>query len=437
MTNFFAQIKPELWHEAHTSAGLKLIRDTAWRGFLDRGLPSSRDEAWHYTDLNKFLKQTPVPTVATGTAPQAGAPLAAWSGHVAVFLDGCFLHEQSRLPNGVNILSLDQALSHGFHDFSAEELIEHIRDRADRASEEHGGLIDLQQALMNRGVVLHVADSVQAGTLKLQLQWSTPAQATLGVSTHFMWLGANSSLTLIEESLNPANLTTTLWTHVDLAQSARLEYIRLQQNQPAAISLGLFSTRQQLQSELSAVCLLVGGHLARETWLVDHSGETASTKVSALLLGSAETQLDLRTVLNHEFVGGQSEQRVRLLAADQSRAIFNGKVVIAKDAQTVNTSQLTRGLLLSEKAEIDAKPQLEIYADNVKASHGASVGQMDEEELFYLRSRGLTRPQAEHLLGEGFAREAVSQITDSGLRATLENWLSGQMHNLIQPGELL
>lgn len=409
---------------------------TAWKNFLLRSLPTTANEAWHYTDLKKFLnpEQNAVQSIPSTSGEQG---ISVSSQAALTFIDGQFLADKSNVPASVTVTPLDVALAKGGRDLSAQNILTLLKARAERASAEHGGLIDLQQALLNGGALIQVPANVSAGAIKIQMQWSKVQQATLGSLTHLVILGSGAKLTLFEENQTGDQLTTTLWTHCELADNANLEYVRLQHNQPDGVSLNLISVQQAKNSQFSAVSLLAGGKLGRDTWTVDQVGEAADSKLKTLQLGYGKTQLDLRTAIHHQMPHGTSEQRARTVGADQSRVVFNGKIVIAKDAQLVNSSQLTQGLLLGERAEIDNKPQLEIYADNVKASHGATVGQMDQEELFYLQSRGLTLAQSQRMLGEGFARDVVGKVSDRSLRTGLEQWLSSRLMDLIESGMAL
>ncbi len=428
------RLQPESWRVQDAPEAVRLNGERAWADFIRRGLPGPGEEAWHYTDLKKFFPVEPKP-VSSGMVETNFRQATHGLGAVIQMVDGKWRNELSHLPEGIRVLSLEEALRKGFGEMSPADLVQVMRENADRADEDHGGLVEMQQALLSAGVVIHVSAALKQ-PLQIRMNWSPNAEPRLGAVTNLIWLDENSSLTVIEENWGENELATSLWTQAHLKAGSKLEFIRLQHNEDQALSLGLLSVRQDSSSEFSGVALMNGGKLLRETWSFDHDGPGAATRLNALQLGSGRTQLDFHTVVNHQMERGFSQQRVRALAADRCRAIFNGKIVISKDAQNIDSGQLTQGLLLSEAAEINIKPQLEIYADNVKANHGASVGQLNEEELFYLLSRGIRRPDAMRMLSEGFARDAVSKIAMPELRIQLENWLSSEMKDLIQEGAL-
>lgn len=406
-------------------------RQLHWDKFLREGLPSRKLESWHYTDLQKWVAG--LSRAAQGEAQ--GRPL----GHLSdqefhvVFSNGKYLSEQSRLPDGVELHSWADVIRRGgIGSLKVPALLDDFSFGFESLELELGGLAELHQSLFGDGYILRLADG-QKLTAPLHILYQWDDQATQSVAAHTNWisLGVGAQADVVEWYRGADNLVSSCWSVVDLGEGAKLELIRAQTHRATAVHLGLVFASLAKGAQFSGVLLDRGGALSRETWAISHYGESASSQLSALQLGEGRSHMDLRTVTQHNQPKGKSVQRSRALLAGPCRTVFNGKIVIAKDAQEVVASQMSQNIVMHDLAEADAKPELEIYADNVKANHGASVGQLNEEELFYLKSRGLPEKEARRLLAEGYAKDIVRDICNETLKRKMESWIQVQVDTLL------
>ncbi len=238
--------------------------------------------------------------------------------------------------------------------------------------------------------------------------------------------GANSQLTLVEEytSSGEASALVSTVTEFSLADGANVTSIRLNMEGENVQHIGATGVLQQRSSRFESHCVGFGGPLRRHDLQVRLEGEGAETKLNGVVVTQGKQHYDNHTSIDHVAAHCNSEETYRNIAADQSHAVFNGRIHIHQDAQKSNADMNNKNLLLSNGAEIDTKPELEIYADDVKCAHGATIGQLDETSVFYLVSRGIGRRQANVLLTMAFINELVQQIPVEAVRETAQARLS-------------
>ncbi|MEQ1878195.1 MAG: Fe-S cluster assembly protein SufD, partial [Bdellovibrionia bacterium] len=211
---------------------------------------------------------------------------------------------------------------------------------------------------------------------------------------------------------------------VRVAENAKLHHVKIQNESAEAYHVGSADAILGKASVYDSFIFSAGGKIGRNELRVTLNGAEASAILNGLYLSRAGQVQDCFTIVDHAVAEAKSAQYYKGVLAEKSRAVFNGKIIVRKDAQKTDSSQLNRNLLLGAGAEIDTRPQLQIDADDVKCSHGASVGRPNPEEIFYLESRGLSREQAGHLLCVGFAEDLVQKIEDKRARHEVQNILS-------------
>ncbi len=238
-------------------------------------------------------------------------------------------------------------------------------------------------------------------------------------------LGADAKLALIEISLGQGRYFHNPVTEIRLAQGAMLTHVRLQAEAASAFHLATLYVDVAEGATYDSFCLNVGARLARVEMHATLSGVDASAHLNAAQMLRGSQHADFTTVVRHQAPRGTSRQTVKNVLAERSRGVFQGKIEVARDAQQTDGYQMNQALLLSPDAEIDSKPQLEIFADDVKCSHGATVGELDEEQLFYLRSRGVPEGEARALLVRAFLAEAFEPVRHEAARAMLERAVDG------------
>ncbi|MCX8132542.1 MAG: Fe-S cluster assembly protein SufD [Roseococcus sp.] len=392
------------------------LRADAAAQFRAQGLPGRRVEAWRYTDLSPVaaLGFTEALTLAE-ERPALPAARAPWR---AVFVDGRFAAGLSSLPPGLAARSLaaDLDAARGLLGALAEPL----------------PLVALNTMLFEDGLFLEVPAGAEGGTLELLSIASHTQEAQKGRPIafhprHLIRIGQGARLTLIETSLGPA---AAAYLHnpvfeIAVAQGAQLTHVRLQQEGRAGFQLCTVLAAVEAGGTYDNFTLNAGGRLVRNEIHAALRGPRAACHMNGAQLVADGQHADTTTFLDHAAPDCASRQTYKTVLAGRSRGVFQGKILVRQAAQRTDGYQMNQALLLSEEAEIDAKPQLEIYADDVKCSHGATVGALDEAQLFYLRARGIPAATARAMLVEAFLSEAIEGVQDEAARAALDDAISG------------
>lgn len=392
---------------------LKVIRERGAGQFRTHGLPTRKDEAWKYTGLGK-LDQAGL-QLATGLKrpgcdrPQP-SPLAE-SGLQLKLFDGQVLEQSGDLPAGLSVLSLADALHHGVD--GLKDLLESLSDKHPKGVRSHG-FSALNSATLDSGVVIHVATGIDAG--RLSLVWSTSAgeNPLLFNSRLCVILERGAKLELLEqfESADDNTNTSNIILQAELGEEARLQHIRFQQESDSAGLITRTEISQRTNSEYAYYGFDLGGGLVRHDLRTSLLGSGAKSAINGAYLLDGNRHVDNHTRVDHRAPGGFSDQYFRGVAGGSGRAVFNTAVCVHPGADGTEARQSNANILLSARAEIDTKPELEIYADEVIASHGATVGRLDELAVFYMRSRGLNEQDARQLLTTAFCRSVSDRLTD-------------------------
>ena len=381
--------------------------------FAELGWPTTRLEPWRHTSLS-FLEQHELQ--APESAPHPAATLAAVrsefddSGHWLVFVDGRFeraLSVLGGLPAGVVCAPLSEALS------KHAEAVEAAFGTADDAASPYA----LNLALCTDGAFVRLARGTALGA-PLHLVF---IGATGAADTHLRNLivaEANTEASIIEHHLGGGSTLGTTVTLVHTAQDARITHLKLQQQDGAAIHLAQIKAVQARGSYFASHSLSFGARLARNDIHTRFDGDGCETLLNGLYHVDGRRHVDHHTLIEHASPLGTSREYYRGLIDGNARGVFAGRIIVAEDAQRTDAIQRCDNLLLSRLAEADARPELEIYADDVKCAHGATVGQMDEDALFYLRTRGIDEIRARQLLTYAFAAEVLDRIALASLRSS-------------------
>jgi len=397
---------------------------TAWRRaafdrFLAAGFPTQRDERWKYTNLRR-LESRAFALADPIAVTDATTPTLTDVSQRFVFIDGhCMpsLSTHAAQPPGMTAISLGQWMKND--PAAVADLMAQVGIDADSAFE------NLNAAFCEDGLVIDVAPNTQ---------WDDPIHVvhewrTSGRMSHpriVVRLGEHSRCTLIEHYVGGEAIEsfTNAVVTIVAAPGASLRHYRLQQESPKTFHIGAVRARIARDARYTNHEIALGGSLARADVTALLEGPGADTKLRGLFVPAGSQHLDNYTRIEHVAPHTTSEEEYRGIADGRGRGVFNGKVKVHPNAQKTDARQLSRNLLLSPTAEIDTKPELEIYANDVKCSHGATTGQLDATALFYLRSRGLDAAEARMLLIRAFAESILETIGPKGLRAALEAWLS-------------
>lgn len=411
-------------------AGLSIFRQEAIEQFTKTGFPTKRDEDWKYTDLTELSEQrfslSGKSNVKTLEKLEI-APLL-WTletAHALVFINGQYSAEYSskRLTDdGIDVHNLEQILD--TPDFNIKDIIQKNGASLD-------GFEALNAAFTHSGAYIHIRPHSQLEKpIQLLFVATEPDKQVMSQLRNVLVLGEGSRATVIEQFVNPEVSQPYLTNTADvirLDQDAELRLVKIQQEGSNAYHIASTHVIQDAQSRFSAQVYSFGGQLAREDLIVRLNGEGAECDLTGLFMGDHQQQLDNRTVIEHNEPHCASQQVYKGILDGHSRGVFNGKLVVQPKAQLTSARQLNNNLLLSREAEINSKPQLEINADEVKCSHGATSGQLDKNQLFYLVSRGISEVKARDLLIYGFARELLEKTGIPFLQNYLKKCLTRKL----------
>jgi Fe-S cluster assembly protein SufD len=385
-------------------------RDAAAEAFRRAGLPGRRVEAWKYTDLRPIASAAfhePLDQHADCTALLARAPRI--DGARLVFVDGRFRADLSTPPVAARFTRF------------ADHPVFGTLARPDREP-----MVALNTMLAEDGAIIDVAANTDAGLIHLvSLATDTPAGAAEFHPRHSIRLAAGAKLIVLETSLGEGSYLHAPVTELHVAEGASLTHIRLQDESIAAFQLATLYAEIAERGTYDSFALNLGARMARTEVHARLAGPGAVTHLNAAQLLSGTQHADFTTVVRHDAPHGTSRQTVKNVLAGRSRGVFQGRIEVARHAQKTDGYQMSQSLLLSPDAEIDTKPELEIFADDVKCSHGATVGELDAEQLFYLRSRGIPDAEARSMLVRAFLAEALDAVSHDQARAVLESAVEG------------
>ena len=387
---------------------LAALRETAAEAFRAQGLPSRRAEAWRYTDLRPIAEVDFAEPLLSVTA---ALPLPARRlPRRAVFVDGRFREGLSELDEaGFALGSLAADLP------GAEGWLGALARPAEHP------LVALNTALFEDGLALRVPAGLDAGGLELA-HFVLAADRPLACHPrHLIYLERGARLLLLESAQGDV---TTRYLHnpvfeIALEEGASLVHVRLQQEGGAGFQLGTIYARVAAGATYDNFTLNAGGRLVRNEIHAVLAGPEAACHMNGAQLLRDGQHADTTTALDHAAPDCRSRQTYKTVLAGRSRGVFQGRIHVHQAAQRTDGYQMNQALLLSPEAEIDSKPQLEIYADDVKCSHGATVGALDAEQLFYLRARGIPEAAARAMLIEAFLQDAVETIAEPVARAAV------------------
>lgn len=390
-------------------------RRDALDGLLRDGLPGPRTEAWKYTPL-RALERRSFANAATATID--AALLAAIPAPRIVFVNGGFdaaLSALDGLPEGVALQPLSQVLAEG--EARATNFLQRRYEGADEP------FARLNAALAREGAVLRIDDTVQVAEPLHLVFVGTAADADQAWHLRqFIELRRGAAATVVEHHLGAgdhAHLGNAI-AHVHVAAGARLRHVRLQDDAARATLFARTDAVLARDADYSRIDLELGAALSRHELNVRLEGEGARLQADGVLLADARRHVDTRLGIQHLARDTACSLTWRGLAAQRGKAVFHGGITIAAGADGSEAMLSNKNLLLSSDAEIDSQPVLEIHADEVKAAHGATVGQLDPTALFYLRSRGLPEADARRLLTGAFCRAVVADVDDQTLRSQLD-----------------
>ncbi len=413
---------------------LQQVREAALLTLSEKGFPHKKHEDWKYTNIQPLLEQefalTDSACIGLMDDDIEHLFLSLDEDCRIVFVNGRFAPQLSVFRHDKSQFEISNLAK--IIDTQPELLQPYLARYANPA--EHG-FNALNTASINDGLYLHIFKNVQIREPIHVLYLTTAVDGLLVCPRNLILLDNHAQATVVEHyaSLGNADLDNSsrlvdAVSETMLALGAKLEHIKIQQESKHTSHIASHTILQQRDSRLTSLIVSTGGKLVRSdihTRLVERGAECV---LNGLYIADESQHMDFHSFIEHTAPACSSRQDYRGVLDDHSRVVFNGRVYVHKDAQQSNAQQSNNTLLLSGKAEMDSKPQLEIYADDVKCSHGATVGQLDEDMLFYLRSRGLDPQTARRFLIKGFVGQVLQQMQNSLLRKRIEQWVNQRLH---------
>jgi Fe-S cluster assembly protein SufD len=408
---------------------LQDLRDRGAARFASLGFPTVRDEEWRFTNVAPIAAAEFRPVPAGGARPTA-SELAAYVYSDApwriVFVNGHFDAELSRangLPGGVRVGSLAAAVTE-----QPDVVQRYLGQLADFGTK---AFTALNTALSADGAYVYVPDGIVLDQ-PLHLMFVTTASSSGPIMTSARTLivaGERSQLRVVETYVGPRGTAyfTSAVTEIVAEENAVVDHYKVQQESLDAFHVASMHVHAARSATFSSHSFSLGGRIVRNDASTLLDGEGAECTLNGLYLADGERLVDNHTTIDHAKAHCPSHEIYKGILGGKARAVFNGKIIVRPDAQKTDAKQTNRALLLSDGASINTKPQLEIFADDVKCTHGAAIGQLDEDAIFYLRARGLTYFEARDMLIHAFAGDILDRVKVEPLRLALERELYTQL----------
>ncbi len=400
--------------------GVAALRDTAFKQFEAEGLPHRRVEEWKYTDLRALMRDAkplalPPDAAAKARAKDAGAAFAAVEGRRIVLVDGTFVPELSDLAGlekGLTIRSMAQALA------SSDKA---VAARLGKVVPTDNVAVALNTAFMGDGVVIEIAAGA-ALTRPLHLVFFNAGGAPASVFTRSLAVigkGARAMLIESHEGAPGSDYQINTALEIEVADEAHVDHIKITGEGAGALHVSSLMAAVGAHARFNEFLFTTSAAVVRNQLFIHFRGEETVAGIRGATLLNERQHADTTLVVDHTAGACISREVFKSVLDGESRGVFQGKIIVQPRAQKTDAKMAAHALLLSEEAEADSKPELEIFADDVQCGHGATTGALDDDLLFYLHSRGIPPKEAEALMIQAFVGEAIDGIEHAGLRDTL------------------
>ncbi|NBW37548.1 MAG: Fe-S cluster assembly protein SufD [Cytophagia bacterium] len=402
------------------------IRKEALVNLQALGLPTSKTEEYKHTAISRLLEKNfqhlGVSTEKSNTTVDTFR-IQDLDAHVLVFINGVFDQTQSVFSTEeLNIQPLATALA------ERKDLVEKYFNKL--VDTKADAFVALNTATWNNGFLIEVKNNVQVTKPVLIHQINDASKSKVITSSrNLILVGKSGELSLIEkyDSVGEANFSSTV-NEVFVAENAGLTYTLIQNDGGQRYQFNHTSIQQESNSRVNCFTLSLNGKAIRNNLQLSLDGEGIDSHMYGLYLLTGDTLVDNHTVADHRKPNSISNELYKGVMDGSSKGVFNGKIYVRPQAQKTNAFQSNRNILLSDKATVNTKPQLEIWADDVKCSHGCTSGQLDEEALFYMQSRGIAKDSARAFLLYAYAGEVIEKISNETLRSYIDNLVSERLH---------
>jgi len=413
-------------------SGPRWLQDLRERGattFSSLGFPTVRDEEWRFTNVAPITAGEFGPASTDAAPPSVDdLPYTTAAAFRLVVVNGRFAPALSRLsglPRGMHAGSLAGAIN-GELQADSEMVQRYLGQLADFSSR---AFVALNTAYVEDGAYVHVPDGLVLDKPLQVLFVSSATEPAVSYPRCLIVLGERSQARIIETYVGAAEASyfANAVTEVFVGESAVLDHYKVQHENGDAFHVGSMHVHAARSANFSSHSFSLGGKLVRNDALATLDGEGAEVTLNGLYLADGDRLVDNHTTIDHARPHCPSHEIYKGILGGRARAVFNGKIIVRQDAQKTDAKQTNRALLLSDGALINTKPQLEIFADDVKCTHGAAIGQLDDDAIFYLRARGLTFFEARDMLIHAFAGDILDRVKIESLKTALESELYAQL----------
>lgn len=393
------------------TAQLHDIRTSAIKNFENKGFPTKKEEAWKYTSLNSVLKNDfsvfPKRENSIEFKDVKKFFLHEIDTYKLVFIDGKFSSFMSSTTHeGIDVCLLSSVLTKPKYKMVLDTYFNQIASKDE-------SLTTLNTAFAQEGAFINIPKSKVADKPIEIIHFSTGVESALMVQPrNLIIVGENAHVQIIErhQSLNSNPVLTNSVTEIFAQKRAIVDYYKIQNDEQTANLIDNTYISQKQESRVAVHTFSFGGNITRNNLNFYHFGERIDSTLKGITIIGDKQHVDHYTLVNHATPNSESHQNYKTILGGSSTGVFNGKIFVEKEAQKTDAFQQNNNILLSDKATINAKPQLEIFADDVKCSHGCTIGQLDESAMFYMQQRGIPKKEAKALLLYAFSNEVIESI---------------------------
>ncbi|EIA10061.1 Fe-S cluster assembly protein SufD [Flavobacterium frigoris] len=404
------------------------VRTSAIKNFENKGFPTKKDEAWKYTSLNAILKNDFTVFPKTESNIQYSDVQKYFLHEVdtykVVFIDGVFSsHLSSTTHEGIDVCLMASALTKPKYKMVIDTYFNQIANKDD-------SLTSLNTAFAIEGAYINIPKSKVADKPIEIMYFSTGSEAALMTQPrNLVIVGENSHVQIIErhQSLNDNPVLTNSVTEIFAQKRAIVDFYKIQNDNLTANLIDNTYVSQKQESHVSVHTFSFGGNITRNNLNFYHFGERLTSTLNGITIIGEKQHVDHYTLVKHSTPNCESFQDYKGIYSDRSTGVFNGKVYVEREAQKTNAFQKSNNILLSDKATINAKPQLEIFADDVKCSHGCTIGQLDETAMFYMQARGIPKKEAKALLMYAFSNAVIENIKIPELKQRITKIIANKL----------
>ena len=403
------------------------IRSEAIKTFEDKGFPSKKDEAWKYTSLNKILKHDysvfPKEVNALEYNDVKKYLLHEIDTYKIIFIDGKYSSHMSQTTHdGIDICLMSSALTKPKYQLVINNYFNKIAEK--------DSLTSLNTAFSNEGAYIHIPKNKIVDKPIQIINFSTGKESSLMIQPrNLIVVGENSVVRIMErhQSLTDNPVLTNSVTEIFASKRAIVDYYKVQNDNENASLIDHTYINQKQESHASVHTFSFGGKLTRNNLNFYQNGERIDSTLKGVTIIGDKQHVDHNTLVHHIEPNCESHQDYKGVFGDSAIGVFNGKVVVDKEAQKTNAYQANNNILLSDKASINSKPQLEIFADDVKCSHGCTIGQLDDNALFYMRTRGIPEKEAKALLMYAFTNNVLDSVKIPELKQRINKLIAEKL----------